>query len=129
MMKIAIPVKQYLYIWFKKIKFHPNFDLRNFCNTENDFAWYYQEIIHRWSKYLSSLLFPPSSTACQFLWLNKDIRIDNKYVIFFNCSKNGIILDSDGKLHCWEFLKETYLWSKNMKFKWLQLIHTLPREW
>ena len=49
-------------------------------------------------------------------------------------NKNGInfigtFFDSDGKLHCWEFSKEEYLLSQNMKFKCFQLIHTLPREW
>ena len=48
--------------------------------------------------------------------------------------KNGInfagqLFDSDGKLHSWEFLKEKYLLSQNMKFKWFQLIHALPRKW
>ena len=78
-------------------------------------------------KYLSS---PPflSSIASQFLWLNNDIQIDSECVIFSNFSKNeinfvGQLFDSDGKLHCWQFLKEKYLLSQNMKFKRFQLIH------
>ena len=39
------------------------------------------------------------------------------------------LFNSDGKLHCWEFLKKKYLLSQSMKFKWFQLIHALPREW
>ena len=116
----------------KNFKFHPNLDLKDF--SLKIFPKYYQEIIYRWSKYLSSPPFLPSSIASQFLWLNKDIQIDNKCVIFSNFSKNGInfvgqLFDSDGKLHCWEFLKEKYLLSQNMKFKWFQLTHALPREW
>ena len=104
----------------KNFKFHPNLDLRNF--SLKIFPKYYQEIIYRWSKYLSSLAFLPSSIASQFLWLNKDILIDNKCAIFSNFSKNrinfvGQLFGSDGKLHCWEFLKERYLLSQNMKFK------------
>ena len=92
----------------KNFKFHPNLDLRNFFLQI--FPKYYQEINYRWSKYLSSPPSFPSSIASQFLWLNKD----NKCVIFSNFSKNGIyfvgqLFDSDGKLHCWEFLKEKYL--------------------
>ena len=93
-----------------------------------------KEIIYRWSKYLFSPHSLPSSVASQFLWLNKDIQKDNKCVIFSNFPKNGInlvghLFDSDVKLHCREFLKERFLLSQNMKFKWFQLIHTLPREW
>ena len=116
----------------KNFKFHQNLDLRDF--TLKIFPKYYQEIIYRWSKYLSSSPYFPSSIASQFLWLNKDIKIDNKCVIFSNFSKNGInfvgqLFDSDEKLHCSEFLKEKYLLSQNMKFKWFQLIHALPRVW
>ena len=42
---------------------------------------------------------------------------------------SGQLFDSDGKLQCWEFLKEKYLLSQNMKFRYFQLIHALPREW
>ena len=113
----------------KNFKFYPNLD---FIPLEI-FPKYYQEIIYRWSKYLSSPPSLPSSIASQFLWLNKDIQIDNKCVIFSNFSNKGInfvgqLFDSDGKLHCWEFLKK-YLLSQNMKSKWFQLIHALPREW
>ena len=80
------------------------------------------------NSYLHHLLFHH-----QFLSLNKDIQIDNKCFIFSHFSKNRInfvrqIFHSDGKLHCWEFLKK-YLLSQNMKFKWFQLMHSLPREW
>ena len=72
----------------KNFRFHPNLDLREL--SLKIFPKYYQEIINRWSNYLSS---PPSlllSIASQFLWLNKDIQIDKKCVIFPNISKNGI---------------------------------------
>ena len=77
--------------------------------------------IYIWSKHLSLPPSLPSSAASQFLCLNKDIQIDNKCAIFSNFSKNAInlvrkLFDSDGKLHCWEFLKEKYLLSHNMKF-------------
>ena len=72
----------------KNFRFHPNLDLREL--SLKIFPKYYQEIINRWSNYLSS---PPSlllSIVSQFLWLNKDIQIDKKCVIFPNISKNGI---------------------------------------
>ena len=72
----------------KNFKFHLNLDLRKF--SLKIFPKYYQEIIYRWSKYLSSPPSLPSSIASQFLWLHKDIQIDNKCVIFCNFSKNGI---------------------------------------
>ena len=72
----------------KNFRFHPNLYLMEL--SLKIFPKYYQEIINRWSNYLSS---PPSlllSIASQFLWLNKDIQIDKKFVIFPNISKNGI---------------------------------------
>ena len=109
----------------KNFKFHPNLDLRNF--SLKIFLKYYQEIIYRWSKYLSSPTSLPSSIASQFLWLNKDIQIDNKCVIYSNFSNNGI--NFVGQLKGEQSLKENYLLSQNMKFEWFQLIHALPREW
>ena len=116
----------------KNFKFHPNLGLTDF--SLKIFPKYYQEIIYRWSKYLSSPPSLPSSIASQFLWLNKDIQIDNKCVIFSNFSKNGInfvgqLFDTDRNPHCWEFLKVKYPFSQNMKLKWFQLMHALRKEW
>ena len=54
--------------------------------------------------------------------------------ILSNNSHNGInffeqFFDSDEILHCWESLKGKYLLSQNIKLKWLQSTHALPREW
>ena len=68
----------------KNFKFHPNLDLRDLNYFYQEY--FYQELIYRWSKYLSSPPALPSSIASQFLWLNKDIKIDNKCVIFSNFS-------------------------------------------
>ena len=115
----------------KPFKFHPNLDLSNF--SLKIIPKYYQDIIYRWNKYLSLPPSLPSPIASQFLRLNKDIQIDNKCVIFSNFSENGInfvgqLFDCDGKLNYWEFLQKKYLLSQNMKFKWFQLTHVLPRE-
>ena len=98
----------------KNFKFHPNLDLKDF--SLKIFLKYYQEIIYRWSKKLSS---PPFLSISQFLWLNKDIQIDNKCVIFSNFPKNwinlvGQLFGSDGKLHCWDFLQGKYLLSQKI---------------
>ena len=116
----------------KNFEFHPNLDLRNF--SLKIFSKYYQEKNYRWCKYLSSPSSLPSSIASQFPWLNKDIQIDNKCVIFSSFPNDeinfiGELFYSDGKLHCWEFLKEKYLLSQNMKLNWFQLIQVLTREW
>ena len=115
----------------KNFKFHPNLHLTDF--SLKIFPKYYQEINYRWSKYLSSPPFVLSSIASKFLWLNKNIQRDNKCEIFSNFSKTGInfvgqLSDSDGKLHCLEFLKEKYILSQNRKLKWFQLIHAIPRK-
>ena len=41
----------------------------------------------------------------------------------------GQLFNSDGKLYCWEFSKEKYLLSQNMKVKWFQLTYALRGEW
>ena len=115
----------------KILKFHSNLDLRNFSLTI--FPKYYQEIIYRWSKYLSSPPSLPTSIALNFYGLTKTFNWTKKSVIFSNFPKNrinfvGKLFDSDRKLHYWEFLKEKYLLSQNVKFKWFQLIHASPRE-
>ena len=74
----------------KNFKFHLNLDLRNL--SLKVFPKYYQEIIYRWIKYLSSPTSLPSSTASQFLWLNKEIQIDNKCVIFLIFKKMELTL-------------------------------------
>ena len=107
----------------KSFKFNPNVDLKDL--SLKIFPKYYQEMIYRWSKYLSSPPSLPSSIPSQFLWLNKDIQVDNKCVIFSNFSKNPI---NFRELRCWEFLKEKYIWPQNMKSKWFQIIYVLPRE-
>lgn len=68
----------------KSFKFHTNLDLRNF--PLKIFLKYHQEVIYRWSKYPPSLPSFPSLIASQFLWLDKQIQIDNKFVIFSNLS-------------------------------------------
>ena len=97
----------------KNFKSHPNLDLRNF--SIKIFPKYYQEIIYRWSKCLSSPYSLPSSITLRFLWLNTKIQIDNKCLIFFNFVRHCFV--SDVKVHCWKFLKEKYLFSQNTKFK------------
>ena len=62
------------------VKFHPNLNLREFSLMI--FPKYYQEIIHRWSKYLSSPTSLLSSIASPIIWLNKDTKIGNKCVLF-----------------------------------------------
>ena len=65
----------------KNFKFHPNLDLRDF--SLKLFPKYYQKMV-------SSPPFLPSLIASQFLWLNKDIQIDNKCIMFSNFLNNGI---------------------------------------
>ena len=92
----------------KNFKFHPNLDLRNF--SLKIFPKYYQEKIYRWSKYLSSSPSLTWSTASQFLWLNKDIQIDNvsSFLIFqkmeLTLSDNFLIVMGNSLIgtHCWK---------------------------
>ena len=95
-------IRQYL---GKKFKFHSNLEVSHSILCK--FPKFYKEIFIRWGKYLSSLATLPSTIACQFIWFNKYIQIDNKSIYLYNFSNRNLnfvrqLFDTDDKLKSWK---------------------------
>ena len=74
----------------KNFVFHSNLSIKQ--NVVKKRSKFYQEILARWEKYLSS---PPnvlSAAASQFIWYNAYIKIDNNTI--YNCyfSRKNLII-------------------------------------
>ena len=70
----------YLIRWYLggNFKFYSNLEVSH--SILGEFPRFYKEVIIRWGKHLSSLATLPSTVACQFIWHNKHIQIDNKSI-------------------------------------------------
>ena len=114
----------------KKIKFHSNLEVSQSILCK--FPKFYKEIFIRWGKHLSSLATLPSTIACQFIWFNKHIQIDNKSIYLYNFSNRnlnfvGQLFDTDGKLKSWDCVKHQFLLKYNIQFQYQQIIHALQQ--
>ena len=95
---------------------------------------YYQDILIKWGKYFSLLPSLPSSVACQGLWHNKYIKIDDEGIFSSSLSAKGINFvgqpfQNNQQIKTWDELKtESYL-IENEKFLIVQIIHALPMSW
>ena len=95
----------------KKFKFHSNLQVSH--SILSNFPKFYKEIFIRWGKHLASPATLPSTVACQFIWYNKHIQIDNKSIYLHNFSNRnlnfvGQLFDTDGKLKPWESVKQQF---------------------
>ena len=122
-------IRQYL---GKNFKFHSNLEVSHSILCK--FPKFYKEIFIRWGKHLSSLATLPSTVACQFIWFNKHIQIDNKSIYLYNFSNRnlnfvGQLFDTDGKLKSWDCVKHQFLLKNNMQFQYRQIIHAFPQHW
>ena len=66
----------------------------------------------------------------QFLWFNKDIKVDGKCIYSRGFSKNelnfvGQLFDLGGKLKNWRTIKNEYHLLKFKSFQWGQLVDAL----
>ena len=85
-------------------------------------------------KHLSSPATLPSTVACQFIWFNKHIQIDNKSIYLYNfLNRNlnfvGQLFDTDGKFKSQDCVKHELLLKNNMQFQYRQIIHALLQHW
>ena len=98
------------------------------------FPKFYKEIFIRWRKHLSSPVTLRSTVACQFIWFNKHIQIDDKSIYLYNFSNRnlnfvGQLFDTDDELKSWDCVKHQFLFKNNMQFQDRQIIHALPQHW
>ena len=100
--------------------------------TKN-FPKYYREIINTWGSKFPCQTLVPSAISSQFFWFSSQIRIGNKSVFFSSFSGRNInfaeqLFKIDGAVKPWEQLQEDYGLANKLKFKRMQLIHSLPKQ-
>ena len=87
-----------------------------------------------WTKYFSFPVRLPSTISSQFLWFNKDINFNGKYISFRNFSKKGLkcvgkLFKLERKLENWRTIKNKYHLLLFESFHWVQLVGALKTAW
>ena len=105
--------------------FYPNVEIVPPSGIPN----FYKQIIIKWSN-ISQEPLTKSTILGQKIWKNKFLKIDG---IPINVFKNLNLFIKDiiinGKLMNWEEFKCKFNAKKNDKFKWYQLIDSIPNKW
>ena len=110
----------------KKFVLHSNLKVNK--KLTKSFPKYYREIINTWgSKFSCTNFMVPSAILSQFLWFNS--QIGNKSVCFSSFSERNINFKTDGAVKPWKQLQGEYGLASKLNFKWIQLIHSLPKPW
>ena len=85
----------------KNFVFHSNLSIKQ--KVVKKFPKFYQEILTRWAKYLSSPQKVLSAPASQFIWYNEDIKIDNNTIYHCYFSQKNLnhiddLFENNGKM-------------------------------
>ena len=110
--------------------FHSNLKVNK--KLTKSFPKYYREIINTWGSKFSCQTLVPSAILSQFLWFNSQVQIGSKSVFFsFFSERNfvGQLFKTDGTVKPWRELQEEHGLTNKLKFKWIQIIHSLPKPW
>ena len=110
----------------KNLKFHSN--LNTLKNSFPYFPNFYIYILKLWSKYYSNQPSLPLTINFQSF-----IKIDNKNVFHRKFLRKKMfvndLIKENGKFKTWEQITHKFKIDKNLYFKWIQLVHTLPNYW
>ena len=111
--------------------FNPNLD---FNVPLNLFPEFYISILQTWKNAFAFLSLTPSCLRSQFLWFNKDIKINNKKLHFQDFSKENInfvehLCKLSGVFKSWSEIKSEYNLEEKMFYKSCQLCHEIPNQW
>ena len=111
--------------------FHSNLDFNVSLNLFPEFCI---NIFHSWKNTFAFLPLSPSCLRSQFLWFNKDIKINNKPLHFQDFSKENInfvehLSKPSGVFKSWSEIKSEYNLEEKMFCKWCQLCHAIPNQW
>ena len=104
----------------KNFVFHSNLSRKQ--NVSKKFTKFYQEILTRWGKYLSSSLNVLSDLASQLIWYNEYIKIDNNTICncYFSQKKKlshiGDLFENNVKIRSEEDLRSKLDLDDNKKF-------------
>ena len=83
--------------------------------------FFYREILTGSSKYFPSPISIPSKITSQFIWFNKNIRIDEKCIYFEQLSINGLnfvgnLFEKSRNIKLWVKIKEGFYLLESKKF-------------
>ena len=111
--------------------FHPNL---NFNVSLNWFPEFYINILYAWKNTFALLSLTPSCLRSQFLWFNKDIKINNKPLHFQDFLKKNInfvehLCKPSGVFQSWSEIKSEYNLEGKMFYNWCQLSLAIPNQW
>ena len=114
------------------IKFHPSltlsFQLGEFPTK------FYQNIFQLWSTCFCSVSTVPSIILPEFLWFNRNIKLDNQPIFFKHFSEKGVnfvshFMKRNGKMNSWNELKNEFKFEQQLYFKCMQLFNAIPSNW
>ena len=111
--------------------FLSNLDFNVSCNL---FPEFYINIFLSWKNTFAFASLTPSCLRSQFLWFDKDIKINNKPFYFQGFSKENInfvehLCKPLGIFESWGEIKTEYSLEEKMFCKWFQLYHAIPNQW
>ena len=98
------------------------------------FPSFYQVLFKNWIETFSYNSDSPSCIRSQFLWFNKQLRIDNKSFILKELSDKNLnflnqLYDPEGNVKQWEDIKQEFQLNEDAFYKWVQTIHSIPVSW
>ena len=104
----------------KSFVFHFNLSIRQ--KIEKNCPKFYQEILKRWVKYLTSSPKVLSAVTSQLIWYNEYIKIDNNTISYFFSQKNlnhiGDLFENNSKMRSWENSRAKLGLDDNKTFYW-----------
>ena len=96
---------------------------------------FYQDILSFWSDISSSTPYTASSILSESIWHNRYLQIGNKAITpsLFQFKVRSLFVsdffDSSGDILDWNRFKSTHSICDAHYFRWLQIIHALPKVW
>ena len=98
------------------------------------FPEFYIDIFHPWKNTFVFFSLTPSCHRSQYLWFNKDIKINNKLFHFQDFLRENInfvehLCKPSGVFKSWGEIKTECNLEGKMFFKWFQLYHAIPNQW
>ena len=112
---------------FYPSQFYPSFQL-------DKFPKFYQNIFQFWSNCFCSLSTVMSIILSEFLWLLRNIIVNNRPIFFKHFSEKGVnfvshIMKKNGDNKSWNDLKKKFKLEQQLHFKWMLLVNAIPSDW
>ena len=116
----------------KKFIFHSNLNFSQ--ELIKSFPPFYRSIFINWKTFFYSSPDSPSCILSEFLWFNKHINIENKYVFFQNFSEKNInfvysIVSDNGSIKNWVTMQQEFHLENKDYFRYMQLVYAIPISW